>query len=315
MANSLTCAGCGKSFHLKEEMAGRKVRCPECQFIQVVPASFDDEFDNSPGKADGSATGSHHPAFNHDRFLLRQKLITVSEKYVVWDDQERPILFVERPAHFWRNVLGAIVTAIVFVVMFVGVIGGGVALASNIQPQWLAIVVIVTMFILCFTVTFIMVVQLSPKRHIAFYTDENRTDLLLQVLQDKKFQPIVATYTVLSAEGDVLGCLKKNHLFNLFRKKWDVFNARGEKVIIAREDSVLLSLLRRFLGSMMGLLRTNFILLVPQTDGAEKVRGEFNRNFTLFDRYVLDLSRDRPRLIDRRLAVALGILLDTGENR
>jgi hypothetical protein len=54
---------------------------------------------------------------------------------------------------------------------------------------------------------------------------------------------------------------------------------------------------------------------VPQSDKTEKTRGEFNRNFTLFDRYVLDLSRDRPRLIDRRLAIALGVLLDTGENR
>ena len=49
-----------------------------------------------------------HPAFDRDRFLLRQKLMTFSEKYVVWDDQQRPILFIERPAHFWRNVLGRI---------------------------------------------------------------------------------------------------------------------------------------------------------------------------------------------------------------
>ena len=86
-------------------------------------------------------------------------------------------------------------------------------------------------------------------------------------------------------------------------------------MLIAREDSLLLSLLRRFLGPMLGILRANFILVVPQSDNTEKTRGEFNRNFTLFDRYVLDLSRDRPRMVDRRLAIALGVLLDTGENR
>ena len=66
---------------------------------------------------------------------------------------------------------------------------------------------------------------------------------------------------------------------------------------------------------VVGLLRTNFILVVPEVEGVESTRGEFNRKFTVFDRYVLDMSRDRPRMIDRRLAVALGVLLDTGENR
>ena len=66
---------------------------------------------------------------------------------------------------------------------------------------------------------------------------------------------------------------------------------------------------------MLGFLRANFILVTPQPDNTEITRGEFNRNFTVLDRYVLDLTRDRPRLIDRRIAIALGVLLDTGEHR
>jgi hypothetical protein len=45
------------------------------------------------------------------------------------------------------------------------------------------------------------------------------------------------------------------------------------------------------------------------------VVGEFNRKFTLLDRYVLDLSRDEERALDRRVAVAMGVMLDTGERR
>lgn len=77
----------------------------------------------------------------------------------------------------------------------------------------------------------------------------------------------------------------------------------------------MLSLLRRMFGPSFGFLRTNPILIVPESDGIAIARGEFNRNFTLFDRYVLDLTRDHPRMIDRRLGVALGVLLDTGEHR
>jgi len=35
----------------------------------------------------------------------------------------------------------------------------------------------------------------------------------------------------------------------------------------------------------------------------------------LLDRYVLDLKADRARELDRRVALALGVMLDTGERR
>jgi len=45
------------------------------------------------------------------------------------------------------------------------------------------------------------------------------------------------------------------------------------------------------------------------------VIGEFKRKFTILDRYVLDMSGDPQRLMDRRVALALGVMLDTGERR
>jgi len=40
-----------------------------------------------------------------------------------------------------------------------------------------------------------------------------------------------------------------------------------------------------------------------------------NRKFQLRDRYVLDLSGDHERKLDRRVAVALAVGLDTLQNR
>src|SRR5262249_55468984 len=122
--------------------------------------------------------------------------------------------------------------------------------------------------------TFAVGIALSPKRHINFYADESRTDLLLKVLQDKKYWVITATYTVLDEAGERLGRMRKNYLYNVFRKKWEVFAPDGRRLVIAREDSLILSLLRRFLGPFFGLLRTNFILLTPGPDGQEQIRGE-----------------------------------------
>jgi uncharacterized protein YxjI len=71
-----------------------------------------------------------------------------------------------------------------------------------------------------------------------------------------------------------------------------------------------LSLLRRTRIPIFLLMRTNFIFL-----RGKDVIGEFNRKFTIRDRYVLDLTADHQRTLDRRIAIALGVMLDTGEHR
>lgn len=315
MAITLTCTGCGKSYQLKNEMAGRKVRCPGCQSVQVVPEDLTEDDDLESAPIEGGTEGRPGAAFNHDKFLLRQKLMTIGSKYVVWDERQQPILFIERPLYFWRNLLAAFSAAICFLVSAPLAVVVGLGIGQVLHQDVVGVVSAIVFLIAAVALTFAVGIILSPKRHIDFYADESRTELLLKILQDKKFHVIVATYTVLTPAGELLGRMRKNYLYNVFRKKWDVFGAGGERIAVAREDSLILSLLRRFLGPFFGILRTNFVILTPGEDGQERVRGEFNRKFTLFDRYVLDVSRDRPRTIDRRLAVALGVLLDTGEHR
>ena len=54
----------------------------------------------------------------------------------------------------------------------------------------------------------------------------------------------------------------------------------------------------------------NFEILI---DG--EPAGAMDRKFKVRDEYVLDLSDDRERKLDRRLAVALAVGLDTLQNR
>lgn len=312
MPITLTCSGCRRSFQLKDEMAGRKVRCPNCETVHVVP---EPEFEEEVELLDGE-DGGLDAAFNRDRFLFRQKVLSISEKYEVSDDEQRPVLFIERPAHAGRQVLALLGTVLVFAVTFILSLIIGLALIEKMQPKWIGGVAMGVMIVGSILLTGLVLFGLMPKRHIYFYSDQTKERLLLQVLQDQKFQFVYATYTVLDPEGRRLAQMKKNYLYNFFRKRWDVWDADGTRLLlIAREDSLLLSLLRRVLGAFYGLLRTNFILIVPESGCVEMARGEFNRKMTLFDRYVLDLTADRPRRIDRRLAVALGVLLDTGESR
>ena len=157
---------------------------------------------------------------------------------------------------------------------------------------------------------------LAPKRHITFFADEEKQHKLLEILQDQKIAIRMATYTVLDENGQEIGRFRKDYLANFLRKRWDGFHPDGTLLYVVREDSVLLSLLRRFLGSFYGLLRTNFVIhQVDESGNDGPLLGEFNRKFTLLDKYVLDCTHDRSRKMDRRMAIAIGVLLDTGEKR
>jgi predicted Zn finger-like uncharacterized protein len=299
------CDGCRTEYRVKDGHAGAKVKCRECGAVFVVPRPAVEAAPRLPG-----GPGAVGP-FGYDRFLINQKRISISEKYYVHDEDKNPILFVERPAHFWRS-LGALMAA-----LFVA-IGGTLAflmvgLAFD-RPETKALsgLIILTGVFASIAAAIAVTVWLIPKRHIYVYTDDTKSRLLLEVFQDKKISFIRATYTVRDPQEGLLGRLRKNYLYNLFRKRWDAFRPDGSPLVVAREDSLILSLLRRLFGPMLGLLRTNFVILRPDSG---TVLGEFNRKMTLFDRYVLDLTADRARELDRRMAVALGVLLDTGERR
>src|SRR5438046_3488455 len=293
----VTCQ-CGTSYELKDEFAGRLVKCPQCgrenRVPGVVPA--------------GSVKAQADPVFDRDVFLLRQQLLRISEKYDVADELGKKIVFVERPAHLLRNI-GAILAGLAAGAV-VGVVLGILSdMAKGTAYEGLLAALAVIGF---FVVLFAVGIALSAKRHVSFYRDETKRDKLLEVLQDRKWQPITATYTVRDRAGRTMALLWKNYLYNVVRKRCYVKAPDGTTLYVAKEDSIILSLLPRFLGPLFGLLRTNFIIV---RNGSEDVVGEFHRKFPLLAPYALDLKADRARELDRRVALALGVMLDTGERR
>lgn len=307
MPVTVTC-GCSKTFSLKDEFLGRVVKCPSCGGSVRVRATATTTVAAAPATDTALTPDSQlDPIFGRDVFLLRQQALRINERYNVTDDRGTPILFVERPAHFFRNLLallGAVVAAGAWATVFSSLadkIGRGPA--SNV----VALVGGIGMFVI-FVVT---LMKLAKKRHVSFYTGEDKQVRVLEVSQDQKFHLINATFTIFGGDGTVLGQFRKNYLFNLIRRKWDVLDPNGNVTWVAREDSIILSLVRRLV-PFMGLLRTNFIF---QRAGSDVVIGEFRRKMTILDRYSLDLTADRTRAFDRRIAVALGVMLDTGERR
>ena len=298
MAVRLVCS-CGALYDLKDELAGQSMQCPRCGAVQTVPLP-------SVAPAPAPPPPDLDPAFQRHRFLLRQKHFAIAEKYFVWDEQGNVLLFVERPMHLLRLFLAAL--AVIGILLPAGMI---LVVVIDLVPKNVAPVVGVLGGLVALFLALATGIAVSAKRHVTFYRSEDRREPLLRILQDRKFTPIQATFSVQTPDGRVLAQFTKNYLYNFFRKRWTVHGPDGGLVAMAKEDSLILSLLRRVL-PFGELMRSQFIIV---RGNSEDVIGEFNRKFTLLDRYVLDMTADPACHLDRRIALALGVMLDTGERR
>jgi hypothetical protein len=164
-------------------------------------------------------------------------------------------------------------------------------------------------------VVYIRQKKLKIKEHIRFCADEAEAQELFHIQARTWLDTGGSKYDVVDAGEGTIGLLE--HVFgkSLFRSTWRISNPAGEEIAIARERSQPLAILRRvidFVPDYGGLIPIpyNFDILA-----GERVIGRMDRKFKLRDQYVLDLSDDPDKTLDRRLAIALAIGLDTLQNR
>jgi uncharacterized protein YxjI len=157
--------------------------------------------------------------------------------------------------------------------------------------------------------------KMKIKEEIRFFADEAETQELFQIKARSWLDTGGSKYDVVDAQDGNVGLLE--HVFgkSLFRSTWRISATEGEEVATARERSQVLAIVRRlidFVPDVGGLIPIpyNFDILA-----GEQVLGKMDRKFQLRDRYVLDLSGDPDKKLDRRLAIALAIGLDTLQNR
>jgi uncharacterized protein YxjI len=163
-------------------------------------------------------------------------------------------------------------------------------------------------------VAFVRQRKLAMREDIRFYGDEGETQELFRVAARQWLDTGSSRYDVVAADGERIGVL--HHLLkSIVRTTWSVQDGDEQELAIARERSQFGAIARRlidFVPDVGGLIPIpyNFDLL-----RGDEVIGRIDRKFQLRDRYVLDLSGDPEQRIDRRLAIALAVGLDTLQNR
>ena len=159
------------------------------------------------------------------------------------------------------------------------------------------------------------------RRDIIIYEDDSKRAPVVFITQDHLWEIFQRNYTVADVDRQVLARLSRNNFKSLFRRAWNIVQTNEATLMTAREDSVLLAAIRRivdlipYVALLGGMIKTDFHLLTVDSAGDERKIGEFTRRISVFDKYVLDLSEDSERQLDRRVALAVGILLDTAEKR
>lgn len=233
---------------------------------------------------------------------VRQKLFTLAEKYAVSDADGQPLFFVVRPPHIGQNILAGVGA-------FIGNVPFLILAFRLIFYQGEIVLALAALFVGGNLAALIRIL-LGPYRDVTVYTDESQQFPVLMMTQDNKFG-LHRWFTIYDAVGNPVARAKRHVIKAIWRRRWEAETLDGRPICIVREDSFMLALLRRYFGPMYGLLRTNFDVLLPNGDRV----GEYNRKLTLTDQYVLDVRQDGQFLIDRRVLLALAILLDTGERR
>jgi hypothetical protein len=155
--------------------------------------------------------------------------------------------------------------------------------------------------------------KLAIKEDIRFFADESEQQELFR-LKARKIMEFRSRYDVTTPEGERIGVLEKAFGKSLLRSTWRIHDANEQELALAQEKSMPVALLRRVIDAVP---YGDFIPIVFQftilMDGQEI--GQMRRPIGVRDRYVLKLSGDPDRRIDRRVAVALGVALDALQSR
>lgn len=155
-------------------------------------------------------------------------------------------------------------------------------------------------------VAFVRQKKLAIREDLRFFADESESEELFRV-KARQMVDVGGRYDVTTPTGERIGVLQRRFAQTLFRTTWTILGADEATVAEVTESSTARAVLRRVVDVP---LLYHFSIAVEGTQV-----GEVRRVLTLRDRYVMKLSGDSDRRIDRRLAVALLVVLDALQAR
>jgi hypothetical protein len=155
-------------------------------------------------------------------------------------------------------------------------------------------------------VCFVRQKKLAIREDLRFFADESESEELFRV-KARQVVDVGGRYDVTAPAGERIGVLQRRLAQTLFRTTWTILGPDDGTLAEVTESSTARAIFRRVV---------DVPLLYHFSISVEGTRvGEVRRVLTLRDRYVMTLEGDSERRIDRRLAVALLVVLDALQAR
>jgi uncharacterized protein YxjI len=159
--------------------------------------------------------------------------------------------------------------------------------------------------------------RMKLKEDLRAFTDDSKTTEVFRIKAQTVWDPR-AKYDVTDPNGQLIGQLQKVFGKSLLRSTWRIYGAAGNEVAWAQERSLLVALVRRFVGLIPFI--GEFLELLPIPYHFDYYKGEdriggLERILGVRDRYRLDVSGDTERALDRRVVIALAVGLDALQAR
>lgn len=143
------------------------------------------------------------------------------------------------------------------------------------------------------------------KEDIRIYEGEDKAVEVLRIAA-RSVMDFSAAYDVFeSATNQKLGALRRAGMKSMMRDEWQILDAQDREMGLIVEDSLALALLRRFVEFVALILPQKYSITV-----GNRAVGEFAQTFNpLTTKIEVDFSADVDGVLDRRLALAAGVLM------
>jgi hypothetical protein len=157
--------------------------------------------------------------------------------------------------------------------------------------------------------------RFNLRESITVWKTETKDSTLFTIMAEKVLD-VHGRYFIRDGKGRDIGYLRKNFRASLLRSTWGVYDMSDTLLFEAKEKNLTIAIVRR----IAGLVPVDFVELLQQLpirfyfekDGM--LVGHHRRLRGIRDKYEIEVTEELKD-VDRRLLLALGLLLDILQQR
>lgn len=254
--------------------------------------------------------------FDHDTYLIRHRANLLSDVHEIHGIDDTLLATVRAPVRWPRHCFGSFA---IVVTWLAGWTAAGFAIAAilaafGIVPRHpkddISELIGFGGMVLGILPAYLMSLVVLPRYTARFYAPGDAGPIL-EVAENRRLLPIHRSFTVSTADGDPIARCSKGTYPLLFGARWTCDLADSSPLFEVRDARGIAGLPSRALRQATGGPRSGYVFRrVDLADG--EPLGVIVKAGHGVDTVVLDLAADSTPTIDRRVGLALAVLVESG---